>query len=61
MKRIQIVARIPADLRKAVGAYARRNRTTLNNTIEEALRRYVATPQPRRAPERAVTGPTEVK
>jgi predicted HicB family RNase H-like nuclease len=40
-KRIQIVARIEPDLRKAVARAITRQRTTLNAVVEAALRAYV--------------------
>ena len=40
-KRIQIVARIDPDLRKAVGRLMRRRKTTLNALVEAALRAHV--------------------
>src|SRR3990170_2977242 len=40
-KRIQCVARIEPDLRKAVGRAMRRKKTTLNALVETALRAYL--------------------
>jgi len=39
--RIQIVARIAPDLRKAVARLVTREKTTLNACVEAALRAYV--------------------
>lgn len=48
-KRIQIVARIDPDLRKAVSRVMKRHKTTLNALVETALRAHVAglTSEPR--------------
>lgn len=59
--RIQIVGRLPRDLRKALGAFARAKNVSMNTVLAEALTAYLATPQPRRAPERAVRRPLETK
>ena len=40
-KRIQIVARIEPDLRKAIARTVKRHKTTLNAVVETALRAYV--------------------
>jgi predicted HicB family RNase H-like nuclease len=40
-KRIQIVARIGPDLRRAVARAVRRNKTTLNALVETALQAYL--------------------
>jgi len=40
--RIQIVARIEPDLRKAVARAMKRHKTTLNAIVETALRTYLA-------------------
>ena len=54
-KRIQIVARIEPDLRKAVGRAAKRQKTTLNALVEAALRAYLLAHQPG-APEAEAKG-----
>jgi predicted HicB family RNase H-like nuclease len=41
MARIQIVARIAPDLRKAVARVAKSQKTTLNALVDAALRAYV--------------------
>lgn len=42
--RIQIVGRLPRSLRQALGAYARKNRISMNRVLEDALRKHL--PQP---------------
>lgn len=50
MKRIQIVARIPAALRRDMAAVAKRDGVTLNTLVQAAITRHVARRRHPRAP-----------
>ena len=50
MKRIQIVARIEPDLRRAMARAMKRNKTTLNALVETALRAHLDGLAPEAAP-----------
>ena len=59
--RLPLVTRLPGDLRRQMYRVARRNHQSLNGLIEEALRRHLAQPSARHAPERAVVTSIETK
>jgi predicted HicB family RNase H-like nuclease len=46
-QRIQIVGRLPRDLRKALGAAARKQKRSMNAVLEEALRKHLSLPAPK--------------